>query len=123
MAVPVISFAAVDELVTALKAGGVRSCSTNPAELNLPGVLVELAGVSFELLDGAILTTRVTLIAPSVGITQVHALLAEMLSQVAAVIDPDDGTVTATTRALGEQSTPMPALQLTHSIPINPESE
>lgn len=114
-----ISFAAVDELVTALEAAGIREgfVGTDPAKLNLPGILLEVERIRFELLDGAILNVRVSLISPSTDQRVAMGLLAELFNTAAGVLDPEDD-VLATTIPLPEQSQPMPCLQLTHAIPI-----
>lgn len=112
-----IDFVEVDALVAALKATGIASVTTNPPELNLPGVLVELERIRFDLLDGATLVLRVTLIAPNTGTRRGMEHLAELLNRAGPLLDPE-GDVIATTVALPEQSAPMPALQILHALPI-----
>lgn len=117
MAVPEIDLTGpLEALCVAFRAAGVRSAETDPGRLNLPGVLVELAAIRFELLEGAMIAARVSLVAPDVAIDQVHELLADLLARVSATIDPD-GDVIATRVATGEQSTLMPALQCTVTLP------
>lgn len=112
--------ASLEALCVVLRANEIRSVEIDPSKLNLPGVLVELSAVRYDLLAGATIVARLSLVAPDVAIAQVHELLAELLDKVSDVIDPD-GDVLATKVAFGEQSTLMPALQLTMSLPTSPE--
>ena len=116
MAIGAIDFSGLDDLVTGLKATGIRSVSTNPADLNLPGVLVDLAAIRFDLLGGVTLVLRVSLIAPDTGPTRSLGALRDLLTKAGPLLDPE-GDAIGVVMSLPEQSAPMPALQLTHEIP------
>lgn len=109
-----VSFDALDELAVALKAGGVREASTDPAALNLPGVWVQATGITFDLLDGYTINARLVLIVADTGVARSMAALAELLTDVIAVVDPTD-TVTATTATLPSNPARLPAL----AVPID----
>lgn len=124
MAVSVIPIdATLEALCVVLRATEIRSVEVDPGKLNLPGVLVELSAVRYDLLSGATLVVRLSLVSPDVAIAQVHELLAELLAKVSTVIEPENGDVTATKIPLGEQTTLMPALQLTMALPTPPLEE
>lgn len=109
-----ITFDALDELAAELKAGGVREASTNPADLNLPGVWVQATGIDFDLLDGYTIHARLVLVVADNGVARSMTALAELLTDVVQVIGPSD-TVTATTATLPSNPARLPAL----AVPID----
>lgn len=58
-----LNFGDLDELTEALAGiDGVRSASLDPADINLPGVLVQVVGVSLDLLAGLTIKTNLLLL-------------------------------------------------------------
>lgn len=108
-----VDFGEYDDLVDTLVAAGLRA-AVDPADLNLPGVLVTLDGIDYDVLDGYTLATRLVLVVPDNGHVRSLAALATLLNQVVDVIDPA-GRVTAGTTVLPGNPSPLPAL----SVPVN----
>lgn len=98
MATTDLDFANLDQLVTALKAAGVRSASIDPAELNLPGVLIEVTGVSLDLLAGVTIKLNLVCLVsddkPKQAAKQLQALFNKVADVARAHGGPtDDSTV------------------------------
>ena len=109
-----VHFTALDDLAASLKAAGVRSASADPAEVNAPGVLVQLAGVELDRLAGYTLNARLLLVVPDNGHLRSRTALAELLSTVTTVVDPDD-TITPVAVTLPGSPAPLPGL----SVPVD----
>lgn len=85
MATTDLDFANVDQLVVLLKAAGIRSASIDPAELNLPGVLIEITGVGQDLLAGCTIKTRLICLVADDKPKQAAKQLQTLFNQVAGV--------------------------------------
>lgn len=115
-----IGFEAVDQLVDQLRAlspelKGPR-VTTEPSELELPGILVEVRGVRFDTLDGFRIETRLLLVAPDNGTRRAMTTLSQLYNHLAPVLEPD-GDLVARTVQLPENATPLPALEVPLDIP------
>lgn len=83
-----VSLTPLDDLAATLRAGGVRSASRNPAEVNTPGVWVRFTGFEFEFLGGYTITATLHLVVADNGIDRSASALVELLNKVTAVVDP-----------------------------------
>lgn len=90
------SFSQVDQLVNALKVGGIRDVSTDPAELLLPGVLVQPQAVAAEVLIGHRIRIQLALIGQAVTPSRALGQLADLFVKVEAVVGAADEARTAT---------------------------
>lgn len=87
-----VSFAPLGDLADLLVAGGVRSATTNPEDVQVPGVLVEPDTIAFDFLGAYAHRARLLLVVPANGTSRALDALAELLNQVTTAI-PDDGPV------------------------------
>lgn len=111
-----VDFAALDQLAADLAAAGVASVTTNPADLNLPGVLVQVSGLAFDLLDGYTIRTRLLCVAPDTDPRRAMDQLAALVNTVTSVVDPTDDP-TAETVNLPTDATPYPAFAVPFDLP------
>lgn len=109
-----ISFTAVDDLVTALRAGGIRSVDTDPAKVgnNLPGVWVKVERFTLDLLDGYTIGTTVYLIARDKDYTRGGLQLVDLFNQVTLILEPSTGASIDTVELVMPDGTVMPALAI-----------
>jgi hypothetical protein len=113
-----VTLAPLDDLAAALKAGGVRSASTNPAEINTPGVWIRLTGISFDLLGGYTLNTVLHLVVADNGVQRSAVALVALLNKVTAVVDPSD-TVTPAGVTLPANPAPLPGLAVPFDLTVS----
>lgn len=109
------TFGAVDTLVDLLRSAGV-SASTDAGDLNLPGALIDVRSISFDLLAGYTLNTTVLLVVPDNGPARALVALSDLYNLVSTVIAPD-GDVVVRTTTLAESPGPLPCLEIPCSIP------
>lgn len=117
-----LDFVAVDELVAALKAGGIRSVSVDPADINPPGVLVKVTGVDLDLLAGLTITTELLCVVPDNGQRRSMTALAALFNQVTTVVDPTAATRVVSVLLLENQA-PLPGLSVPFDLPYNTPEE
>lgn len=103
-----------DEVVALIKSAGIRSVSTEAAELNMPAVWVQIVGFTFDRLAGYTLNTRIVLVVGDRKPARARRELAELLNKVLTKVNPG-GPVVARTYQLPENPTPFPGL----SFPLN----
>lgn len=116
-----LDLTAVDDLVDTLKAAlDSDNVTVDPARLNLPGVLVKLDGIDFDLLAGAAhtITTRLYLIVGDAPRRVALDRLADLLDDVLTVVDPT-GRVLLQDVVLPTSGTPMPALVVPFDLPTD----
>lgn len=103
----------VDELVAALLAAGVREVTTEPEDLNLPGVLVQVRTVRPDLLAGSTYVLAVLCIDSGAGrVRDTMTALSDLATLVLTVVDPA-ADITSGTVALTEGTAPHPCLEIT----------
>lgn len=115
MAANSLNFEDLDELVELLKAAGVRSVDTEPARVNLPGVLVDVQGFELEQLAGLTIQTRLLLIAKAVEFRTSTKQLQDLFNQVVPVLQTlggPTGTTTVVAVTLPGSQSPLPALSV-----------
>lgn len=112
----------LDGLVAYLKAGGdpadpdaaIREVSTDPTELNLPGVLVQITGVEFDRLGGVTIGTTLTCLAPELSVRS-WPVLADLWNRVTALVNPS-GRTEAVTMVLPDTPGPVPGLSIPYDL-------
>lgn len=109
---------ALEHLVTVVAAAlpaDVRNVSADPAELRLPGVLVQFAGLDLDTLQGYTVQARLLLLTGDAADPKVIKAWDELASH---VLDADvevTGVITAVPVTHPAHEAPMPGL----SIPVN----
>lgn len=122
MAAGDISLTAVDDFVTFLRDVCEVEASTDPADLRLPGVWVQIPAIDLDTLAGYTIATRLLLVVPDDGPAKAMAGLIALLNKVLAHVDAH-GTIEPRTAILPEASAPLPALAVPHNLRANYESE
>lgn len=108
-----LNFADIDEFVQLLKVAGVKNVTTEPGELNTPGVLVEFAGFDYDALATGTMRLRVHLVSADVKRRQVMTNLQGLLDQVVPVLRALGGPEEATAVLLTLPGRPpVPALSI-----------
>lgn len=107
--------AALEDLVDTLEAADVE-VALDPADLNLPGVWVQVTGVAADRLEGRTITTRLVLVVPDTGALRSLEALLELLDKVDTVVPVD--TATPLTVALPEGGGPFPGLAVPFDLPL-----
>lgn len=105
-----LDFTAVDDLVEALRAAGLRA-DVDPAQLNPPCVWVNVTGLGDHTLDGIQIRTRLVCIAPDQTHRRAMGVLAGLYNKVVSVVDPAGETTTQGT-VLPDAPTPLPSLSV-----------
>lgn len=108
-----LDFGNLDELAGLLTAAGVRSASTNPAEITTPGVWIRFDGVSLDRLAGCTIKLTLHLIVGDAEPRIVMPELAALFNQVRPVLNDLGGPAGDTTRVgvvLPNSTKPLPAL-------------
>lgn len=103
-----LDFAAVDDLVAALRGAGLRA-DVDPALLNPPCVWVNVTGIDLNILDGLTINTEVVAIVPDKNHKRAMQELAELFNLVTDVVDPTGPTLARGT-VLPDNPTPLPSL-------------
>jgi hypothetical protein len=89
------TFDAVDQLVSDLKLAGTRDASVDPADLVLPGVLVQPTAIVGDLFGGHTIRIRCALVAQAVAPSRAMPELAALFAAVAAQVGlTGDATLT-----------------------------
>lgn len=101
----------VDALAFLLTEAGVPT-STDAAELNLPGALIDVKAASFDTLDGYTLKVSILLVVPDTGPRRSLAALTTLYNLAAQVVSPDGGDVMVRTTTLAETPGPLPCLEI-----------
>ena len=112
-----LSFASVQALVDLLDGVGVK-CTTDPSELNLPGVWVTVDEFQARTLRGDIrITVSLWLIVPNVDPMRALEQLAELWRTVRTVVTPDGPTRTTAVLLPSAPTEPMPAFRFPLYLP------
>lgn len=114
-----LSLAWLDELTAALKAGGIRSVATDPADLNPPGVLIKVTGFIPDLLDGWTPTADLFCVVPDADHDRALAALTALANLVLDVVDPA-GAIRAAAVQLPDTGGRLPALVIPYDDPTDP---
>lgn len=116
----------LDALILHLKTGGtgdlenpdpfleIRDVSPDPAELNLPGVLVQLTGVEQDRLQGVAIGVNLVCLAPELSY-RAWPIMADLFNRVAALVTPT-GRANAVTMTLPDTSGPVPGLSIPYDL-------
>lgn len=107
-------------LVEDLESAGIRDVTTDPAALNLPGVLVQLAGVREDVLAGTTLELRLLCVSPDRDPNRSMAILADLYNQVVDVIGGPTGTTTTGSLTLPTDATPYPVMAVPFDLFTSP---
>ena len=111
-----LDFAVLDNLAAALVAAGIRSASVNPADVLLPGVWIQVAGVELDLLAGHTIGLNLVAITGDTGPARSMADLAETFNKVVTVIDPTGQSRMVSVTLPGNP--PLPGLSIPFDLPI-----
>jgi hypothetical protein len=104
-------------MVEVLKAAGVKSVSVDPADVNPPGVLVQVRELTFpDLGDCAEVGLDLVLVVPDRDHRRALSALSALLGVVLEAVDPD-GPVLLRTLALPDSPTGLPALVVPVDVP------
>lgn len=111
--------ASLASVVTQLKAAGVETASTDPADILAPGVLVQLVGLERETMTGWALNLNLVLVAGDVdGGPGPAAALTPLLNLVLAWAQPD-GPIQARSVQLPSGPAPLPGLVFPLTVRID----
>lgn len=120
----------LDALILYLKTGGtndpenpdpvlaIREVSADPAELSLPGVLVQLAGVEGDRLAGVAIGVNLVCLAPELSYRS-WPVLTDLWNRVTALINPT-GRATAVTMVLPDAPSAVPGLSIPYDLLTTP---
>jgi hypothetical protein len=112
VAVDDLNWADLDAVVDMLKAAGVTSVDLDPAKVNTPGVVVEVAGLATRP-GGLTIRTRLVLVVANTGVRLAADKLADLFNIVkptAQKLGADMANVTTATYVKPGSSTGLPAL-------------
>lgn len=120
----VVSYAAVDDLVAQLAAhDAVTSASTNPEDVRVPGVWVNLNdGIVLDTLGGYTHKARLHLVVANNGHTRSRDALAQLLNGVLTIVEPD-GVMYPAGLVLPDSPAVLPGLVVPLDIPAEYDQE
>lgn len=120
----VVSYAAVDDLVDQLAAHeDVTSASTNPEDVRVPGVWVNLLnGIDLDTLGGYTHKAQLHLVVANNGHTRSRDALAKLLNAVLTVVEPD-GVMYPAGLVLPDSPAVLPGLVVPLDIPAEYEDQ
>lgn len=105
-----INLAVLDDLAQLLKDAGVRSASTDPAEVNTPGVFIACGPITLDKLDdGVTIQADLRLVVADNGLKRSRDALMTLLGKVLTVVTPD-GPMTPQAVVLPKNPKPLPGL-------------